>query len=48
MVGGESLEVVDKFCYLEYVIGAGGGVEESVTTRVRSGWKQFRELLPIN
>ena len=46
-VGGESLGVVDKFCYLGDVIGAGGGAEESSIARVRSGWKKFRELLPI-
>ena len=47
-VGGESLGVVDKFCYLGDVIGAGGGAEESSIARVRSGWKKFRELLSIS
>ena len=41
------MEVVDKLCYLGDMISAGGGVEESIVARVRSGWKKFRELLPV-
>ena len=37
----------EKFCYLGDTIGARGGAEDSVTTRVRSGWNKFRELLPL-
>ena len=47
VVGGKSFEVVDKFCYLGDVIGAGGGAEESSIARIRSGWMKFRELLSI-
>ena len=32
-----SLEIVDKFCYLGDVIGAGGGAEEATRTRTRCG-----------
>ena len=46
-VGGMSLECVNKFCYLGDVIGAGGGAEASAVARVRSGWRKFRELLPL-
>ena len=47
MLTGSNLEVVDKFCYLGDVLDAGGGAELSTVTRVRSGWKKFRELLPL-
>ena len=42
-----ALEVVDKFCYLGDVIGAGGGAEEASRARIRSAWAKFRELAPI-
>ena len=44
---GHQLEVLDKFCYLGDTIGARGGAEDSVTTRIRSAWGKFRELLPV-
>ena len=47
MLAGSNLEVVDKFCYLGDMLDAGGGAESSTVTRVRSGWKKFRELLPM-
>ena len=43
----EELEVVDKFCYLGDTVGAGGGCDLSVITRVRCAWGKFRELLPL-
>ena len=36
-----------SFCYLGDMLFAGGGCEISVTTRVRTAWKKFRELLPV-
>ena len=47
MLAGSNLEVVDKFCYLGDMLDVGGGAESSTVTRVRSGWKKFRELLPL-
>ena len=44
---GSILEVVDKFCYLGDMIGAGGGAEEASRARVRCSWSKFRELTPI-
>ena len=29
------------------MLSAGGGAEASTITRIRSGWKKFRELLPL-
>ncbi len=46
-IGEEFLDVVDTFCYLGDMISAGGGAEESSIARIRSGWKKFRELLPV-
>ena len=42
----KKLDVVDSFCYLGDTIGAGGGCDLSVITRIRSAWGKFRELLP--
>ena len=43
----KKLDVVDSFCYLGDTIGAGGGCDLSVITRIRTAWGKFRELLPI-
>ena len=47
MVGDESVDVVDSFCYLGDTLCAGGGCSRAVTTRVRCAWGKFRELLPL-
>ena len=46
-VGPDKLEVVASFCYLGDMLSAGGGCEMAVTTRVKTAWKKFRELLPV-
>ena len=46
-VGRDKLEVVASFCYLGDMLSAGGGCEIAVTTRVKTAWKKFRELLPV-
>ena len=43
----KKVDVVDSFCHLGDTIGAGGGCDLSVITRIRSAWGKFRELLPI-
>ena len=43
----DKLEVVASFCYLDDMLSAGGGCEMVVTTRVKTAWKKFRELLPV-
>ena len=47
VISNESLEVVNKFCYLHNMISVDGCVEESIVARIRCGWKKFRELLPV-
>ena len=44
---GESFDCVDEFCYLGDMISAGGGAGASSLARTGSGWKKFRELLPL-
>ena len=44
---GQSLECVEKFCYLGDMIGAGGGAEDASRARVRCAWSKFKELSPI-
>ena len=46
-LGPDKLEVVASFCYLGDMLSAGGGSEITVTTRVKTAWKKFRELLPV-
>ena len=46
-LGNSDYEVVDQFCYLGDMLSAGGGAQASSIMRVRSGWKKFRELLPL-
>ena len=46
-VGSDKLEVVASFCYLGDMLSAVGGCEIVVTTRVKTAWKKFRELLPV-
>ena len=46
-VGPDKLEVVASFCYLGDMLSAGGGCEITVTTRLKTAWKKFRELLPV-
>ena len=46
-VGPDRLEVVASFCYLGDMLSAGGGCEIAVTTRVKTAWKKFSELLPV-
>ena len=46
-VGPDKLEVIASFCYLGDMLSAGGGCEMAVTTRVKTAWKKFRELLPV-
>lgn len=46
-LGGQTLEVVDSFCYLGATINAGGGCTHSAIARAGSAWGKFRELLPL-
>ena len=45
--GSDKFEVVASFCYQGDMLSAGGGCEIMVTTRVKTAWKKFRELLPV-
>ena len=36
-----------KLCYLGDMLSAGGGAEASSINQVKTGWKKFRELLPL-
>ena len=44
---GSKFELVDKFCYLDAMLCAGGGAEDASRTRVRSAWGKFNELTPV-
>ena len=46
-VGPDKLEVVASFCYLGDMLSAEGGCELSTTTRVKTAWKKFKDLLPV-
>ena len=40
-LNGDTLECVDKFCYLEDMIGSGGGTEEASSMRVKCAWESL-------
>ena len=42
----DKLDVV-SFCYPGDILSAAGGCELSTTTRVKTAWKKFKELLPV-
>ena len=43
----DKLEVVASFCYLRGMLSAADGYELSTTTRVKTAWKKFKELLKV-
>ena len=43
-LGNFCYERVDTFCYIEDILSAGGWAEASSITRIKTGWKKFREL----
>ena len=45
--GPDKLEVVASFSYLGDMLSAAGGCELSTTTRVKTTWKKFKDLLPV-
>ena len=47
VLGDSKLEEVTEFCYLGDTLNCGGGNDIAAIRRVRSGWKKFRELLPM-
>ena len=46
-VGPDKLEVVVSFCYLGDMLSAAGDCEIPTTTRVKTAWKKFKDLLPV-
>ena len=46
-VGPDKLEVVASFCYLGDMLSAAGGCKLLTPTRVKSAWKNFKELLTV-
>ena len=47
MIGDEKLEVVPEFCYLGYMLSAGGGCELASITLCKCAWAKFRQLLSL-
>ena len=42
--GRDEIEVVKEFCYLGDMLGEVDSTSRAVTTRIRAGWKKFKEL----
>ena len=42
--GEDVLEEMEKFCYLGDMISCYGGVSVTVSARIGSAWKKFREV----
>lgn len=47
LVMNDIYEAVNRFCYLGDMLDASGGCEAAVSTRIKCGWKKFRELVPF-
>ena len=47
VVKPDKLELVASFCYLGDMLSAAGGCALSTTTRVKTTWKKFKELLSV-
>ena len=41
------LELVDKFCYLGDMLSVDGDADAAVEARIWTGWKKFRQLVPL-
>ena len=41
------LELVDKFCYLAYMLSVDGDADAAVEARIRIGWNKIRQLVPL-
>ena len=46
-LNGQSLEVVERFCYLSDTIGARRGAVNRVLVKKRKEWGDFKDLLPL-
>ena len=46
-LGEHEVEVVTEFCYLGDMLSCDGDVGRAVTTRIRAGWRKFRELSSV-
>ena len=46
-VWSDKLAVLASFCYLGDMLSAAGGCKLSTTTRVKTPWKKFKELIPV-
>ena len=44
-INGQSLVIVEEFCYLGDTIGARGGTADSVIRKIRRRWSKFRDLV---
>jgi len=42
-----NLELVDKFCYLGYMLNVDGDADAAVEARIQIGWNKFRQLVPL-
>jgi len=43
----DKLKLLDKFCYLDDMLGICGGAQEVSGTRMMCAWVKFNELSPI-
>ena len=46
-VGPDKLDMIAPFCCLGDMLSVTGGCELSTTTRVKTAWKKFKDLLPV-
>ena len=46
-LAGDEIEKVESFCYLGDVLSTEGGVQGTVTARIRAGWKRFKDISAV-
>jgi len=44
---GDSLELVDTFCYLGDMLTVDGNADAAVEARIRKGWNTFMQRVPM-
>jgi len=47
IVDNTNLELVDKFCYLGYMLSVVRDADAAVETRIEILWNKFRQLIPL-
>ena len=45
---GNNIEIVERFSYFGDVLSSEGVVRDAVTSRIRSAWKNFKDVFSVS